>query len=226
MACLYQRLIFRPNLGMNVHMGDLDKNIYRKEEPSPYEKIIVNPIEKDRKEREPYTSLKGATRSQIYATLFSFFKKIFSTLSSKEKGQPLILNLQQLIENINAFKQQLVILSLEDQSHNPDYTQHLSDLWHSILEDCNSLSLSPDTSEILTKVKFFISQVQNFPLGADHTLGYYFTEYAGKDWIPFPFMELLQQLHEEYNASPVISVLNNWLSLLNEILALSGFKLK
>ncbi len=205
-------------------MGDLDKNIYRKEEPSPYEKIIVNPIEKDRKEREPFTSLKNATRSQIYATLLSFFKKILSTFSSKEKGQTLVFDLRRLIENIIAFRQQLVVLSLEDQSHNPDFTQQLSDLWHCILDDCNSLSLLPDTSEILANVKFFISQVQNFPPGADHTLGYYFTEYAGKDWIPFPFMELLQQLHEGYNASPVISVLNNWITLLNEILELSGFK--
>jgi hypothetical protein len=206
-------------------MSDLDKNIYRKEEPSPYEKIIVNPIEKDRQERESYTSLKSATRSQVFATLLSFFKKILSAFSSKERGRPLVFDLQRLVQNIIAFKQQLIILSLEDQSHNPDFTQQLSDIWHRILDDCNALSLSsPGTTEVLVKAKFFISQVQNFPPGADHTLGYYFTEYAGKDWIPFPFMELLQQLHEEYNASPVISVLNNWISLLNEILELSGLK--
>lgn len=205
-------------------MGDLDKNIYRKEEPTPYEKIIVNPIEKDRKEKEPFTSLKSATRSQIYATLLSFFKKILSTFSSKEKGQAAVFDLQRLIENIIAFRKQLVVLSLEDQSHNPDFTQQFSDLWHRLLDDCNALSSSQGTSEIVAKMKFFISQVQNFPPGADHTLGYYFTEYAGKDWIPFPFMELLQHLHEEYNASPVISVLNNWITLLNEILELSGIK--
>jgi hypothetical protein len=202
-------------------MSDLDKNIYRKEEPSPYEKIVVNPIEKDRKEKEPFTNLKNSTHSQIYATLLSFFKKILSTFSSKEKEQAFVFDLEQLLHNIMAFRQHLVILSQEDQSHNPDFTQQLSDLWHSILDDCNSLSLSPDLSEIILKVKFFISQVQNFPPGADHTLGYYFTEYAGKDWIPFPFMELLQQLHEEYRASPVISVLNNWLLLLDEIFKLS-----
>jgi len=205
-------------------MGDLDKNIYRKEEPSPYEKIIVNPIEKDRKDREPFTNFKGATRSQIYATLVSYFKKILSTFSSKGRARPLVLDLQHLIDDIIAFRQLLIILSLEDQSHNPDFTQQLSELWHNLLDDCNTLSLSTEASEILSKVKFFISQVQNFPPGADHTLGYYFTEYAGKDWIPFPFMELLQQLHEEFTASPVISVLSNWLSLLNEILEFSGFK--
>jgi len=205
-------------------MGDLDKNIYRKEEPSPYEKIIVNPVEKDRKEREPFASFKDATRSQIYATLVSYFKKILSAFSSKGEGQPLVFDLQHLTGDIVAFRQQLITLSLEDQSHNPEFTQKLSELWHNLLDDFNSLSLPTDTSEVLVKIKFFITQIQNFPPGADHTLGYYFTEYAGKDWIPFPFMELLQQLHEEFNASPVISVLNNWLFLLNEILALIGIK--
>jgi hypothetical protein len=202
-------------------MGDLDKNIYRKDEPSPYEKIIINPIEKDKKEKESYTGLKGATRSQIYATLVSYFKQFLSAFS-KGKGQPILFNLQQLFDNIVAFRRLLVTLSAEDQSHNPNFTQKLSELWHNLLDDCNSLSLSTEaSSEIVTKVKFFISQVQNFPPGADHTLGYYFSEYAGKDWIPFPFMEMLQQLHEEFTASPVISVLSNWISLLNEILGIS-----
>jgi hypothetical protein len=200
-------------------MGDLDKNIYRKEEQSPYEKIVVSPIEKDRREKETYSSLKNATRSQIYATLVSCFKKLFSAFALKRNGQPLVLDLQHLMDDIIAFRQSLIVLSREDQSHNPDFTQHLSELWHKLLDDCNALSLSTERStEILSQIKFFISQVQHFPPSADHTLGYYFTEYAGKDWIPFPFMDLLQQLHEEYNASPVISVLNQWVTLLNQIL--------
>jgi hypothetical protein len=206
-------------------MGDLDKNIHRKEEPSPYEKIVVSPIEKDKKEKESYTGLRNATRFQIYAALVSYFKKFLSAFSPRGKGQPLIFNVQNLFDNIMAFRQQLITLSAEDQSHNPDFTQQLSGLWHNLLDDCNSLTLSAEASpEVINKLKFFIAQVQNFPSGADHTLGYYFTEYAGKDWIPFPFMELLQQLHEEFNASPVISVLNNWISLLNEILGAPEIK--
>jgi hypothetical protein len=202
-------------------MSDLDKNVYRKEDPSPYEKIVVNPIEKDRKEKEPFSSFQGASRSQIFATLASLFKKFLTSFTSQGKGRPLF-DLQHLSRTIKAFREQLVILSLEDQSHNPDFTQALSELWHNLLDDCNSLSLANDSSEVVTKLKFFIAQVQHFPPSADHSLGYYFTEYAGKDWIPFPFMELLQNLHEEYNASPVISVLNQWILLLNEILDLIG----
>ncbi len=143
-------------------MSDLDKNIYRKEEPSPYEKIIVNPIEQDKKEREGYSSLKNATRSQVFAALVSFFNKFLTIFSSKGKGES-VFDLKHLIDNLKSFRQQLIILSLEDQSHNPDFTLHLSELWHTLLDDCNSLSLAADTSEILTKLKFFISQLQQFP---------------------------------------------------------------
>jgi len=206
-------------------MGDLDKNIHRKDESSPYEKIIVNPVEKDKKEKgESYTSLKNATRTQIFATLVSCFKKFLFTVSSKEKLS--FYNHQHLLENILAFRALLVILSGSDQSHHPDFTEQLTKVWHSLIEDCNALTLAKKgPAEILTKLNFFIAQIQSFPPGADHTLGYYFNHYAGANWIPFPFMELLQSLHREYTASPVISVLQNWITLLDDILTAAGIRL-
>lgn len=202
-------------------MGDLDKNVYRKEDSSPYDKIIISPIEKDKKEREPFGDLKNATRTQTFAALVAYFKKFLSAF--KSKGRPLAFDLQRLIEHVAAFRQLLITLSREDQSHNPDFTQRLTELWHNLLEDCNSLSPTIEaSSEIYAKIKFFITQVQNFPPDSDHPLGYYFLESAGKDWIPFPFMEILQNLHEEHTSSPIISVLHQWTTLLNEILLLSG----
>lgn len=205
-------------------MGDLDKNITRKEEPSPYEKIIVNPIEKDKQEKQAaYTGLKNSTRTQILATLMSYFKKILTIAGSGERVEP--FSQQKLISHALAFRQLLLLLSEEDQSHNPDFCEQLSLAWHDLVEDCTTGEiLTSIPSETTQKIKFFISQIQNFPIGADHTLGYYFTQYAGKEWIPFPFMELLQDLHREYQASPVISVLQNWMSLLSDIQSSGGVK--
>ncbi len=199
-------------------MGDLDKNIYRKE--NPYEKIIVNPIEEERKGKgEGFKSLTNSTKTQSLATLVSFFKKILSTLSSRARGEGHSTTLQGLLYDMQAFKKLLEILAVEDTSHHPEFTQHLSEVWHNLLEECNTMGAgSAESAHTVNRAIFFISQVQNFPLGADHTLGYYFSNYAGKDWIPFPFMELLQGLHFEYQASPTISVLHNWITLLEEIL--------
>lgn len=209
-------------------MEDLDKYVNRREESSPYEKIIVNPIEKDRKAKEEgYKGLKNSTRSQIFAALASYFKKMLSSLSFKGKDQLFLFDQQKLLRNVLAFRKMLIILSTEDESHNPEFTQNLSELWHNLLDDCNSLAYSDrSSSAVLTKLNFFLTQVQNYPPGADHTLGYYFTEYAGKEWIPFPFMELLQALHEDFKANPSESVLFNWISLLNDILVSSGIKIE
>ncbi len=200
-------------------MGDLDKNIYRKE--NPYEKIIIHPIEKDRKEKETgYRGLGNATRSQALAALASFFKKMLSSLSPRAQGAGYSLDLGSLLNDVAAFKKLLEILASEDTSHQPEFAQHLSELWHAILEGYNQIDASRTHAlETVNQLTFFVAQVQNFPLGADHTLGYYFSQYAGKDWIPFPFMQLLQGLHLEYQASPFISVLQNWISLLEEILS-------
>jgi hypothetical protein len=207
-------------------MSDLDKNIRRKDGSDPFDKIIVNPIEKERREKDKgYQSLHHSSRPQVFAALISYFKKILSTLGSKGKFPTHLFDQKRLVENVIAFRKLLLTLAKEDVSHNPDFTEQLGQLWHNLMDDCNSLepsqSFLPETNN---KLKFFISQIQNFPPGADHTLGYYFTEYAGNDWIPFPFMELLRDLHDEYHASPPISVLQNWISLLNDILSSAGIK--
>ena len=107
-------------------MGDSDKSIHRREEPSPYEKIVVNPIEQDRKQRENYSSLKNSTHSQIFATLASYFKKMLSSISPKGRGRSVLVDEQSLFDNILAFRQTLLTLSKQDESHNPDFTQKLT----------------------------------------------------------------------------------------------------
>jgi hypothetical protein len=209
-------------------MGDLDKNIHRKNESSPYEKIIVNPIEKDRREKEKgFESFKNASKASVFAALLSHLKKIIAIFGANGKHPGLFKDQQHLLVTIAAFRELLLILTKEDLSHYPDFTEKLTELWHNLLDDCNSLAPSEAVpSEIVEKLKFFISQVEHFPPGADHTLGFYFNAYAGKDWIPFPFMQLLQGLHEEYQASPPISVLQNWILLLNGILTSAGIELE
>lgn len=206
-------------------MGDLDKNIHRREDAAPYGEIVVNPIEKERKEKEGYADLQYPTQSQSVAILFSWFRKILNTLSNTGAHLAFSGDLSHLLDTVTALRQHLLVLAAEDQSHNPVFMEELPELWHNLLDHCNSLSsLQGPAPEILNKVRFLISQIENFPHGADHTLGQYFTQYAGKDWIPFPFMELLQGLHEEYIAAPNISVLHNWLLLLEEILFSAGVK--
>lgn len=199
-------------------MSDYDKKVTPKE-PDPYENISINPIEKNKQRKEEFSkNLQEPTKSQILATLISYFKKILTFFTFKNKNEFFLFDQHQLFEHLSTFRTQLQILTTQDESHNPEFTQQLTELWHNLVDDCNSISpqeVSPNTIE---DIKFFISQISHYPYQADHSLGYYFDASAGKEWIPFPFMDMLKELHDEYQETPINSHLFKWISLIDDIL--------
>ncbi len=201
-------------------MGDFNKSIHSRDESAPYEKIIVNPVEKDKKTKEEFKDLPQTSTPQVFATLVSFFKKIVTLFSTKENGELVLVDFQQINQLLIGLRSKLRTLSLQDESHNPEFTEQLSELWHKLQDDCNSASASSSLSPtIINKIKFFMSQISNYPPHADHTLGFYFNAFAGEEWIPFPFMDILQDLHDECQQFPFNNYLNNWIALINDILA-------
>ncbi len=207
-------------------MNDFQKSVHRRD-PAPYEEIRISEIEKDKKEKAPpYTGLPASeSKPLIFGSLIACFKKIFNSFFPKGKSSLLFFDLQQTLEDVAALKKQLQVLSETDQSHNPEYTQQLAELWHNLLDDCNSiLTARENQPDNLLNLKIFIDEINHYPSGQDHSLGYYFTKYAGKDWIPFPFMEMLQNLHEECALKPQKATLIKWINSLSDILADTGGK--
>ena len=203
-------------------MSDLNKNIYRKEN-DPYGKIVISPLEKDKRQKEEsYFGYKKITPTQTFSILANYFQKLIG-LTDPRSNSASITAFQKTVSNIKAFRKLLATLAGEDCSHSPIFNQQLSQLWHNLLDDCNCLPSKEGSSlTILHKVKFFISQIQNFPIGSEHTLGYYFLHDVGKEWIPFPCMKLLQDLHEEFSEGPSHSTLHNWILLLDEIVLIAA----
>ena len=208
-------------------MDNFDKPVYRRDEPPAYDKIMVNPVEKDKKPKEDlYKSAQDSTKSQVFSVLVACFRKLILALSPKE-GQRYIIVEEQLLEDVIRFRQLLLVLAAKDESHNPEFTEQLTGAWHLLSEDCASLIATSETpSPLIEKIKFFIAQIENYPLGADHTLGFYFAQYAGKDWIPFPFMQLLQELHEEHQLNSLLSTLSSWIYLITEIMREAGHSIE
>ncbi len=125
------------------------------------------------------------------------------------------LNRQKAIDDIRAFKKVLEELAHFDKSHDPEFTNQLSLLWQNLYENCKGLDQTHFQSDILASQIFeFADVITHFPPGEDHTLGYYLSEHAGQDWIPFPFMNLLRSLHEEFQSDPSTSKLTQWLDSL------------
>jgi hypothetical protein len=120
---------------------------------------------------------------------------------------------------LSELKKCLVILSKQDESRNPEYTQQLSNAWHQLLDSVTLVEfLERKKNEPLTQIKTLIETFQSYPPKQPRSLGFYMTKYAGKDWLPFPCMEMLQQLHENFIAHPKDNQLAHWIASIDFIL--------
>lgn len=180
----------------------------------PYKKIMVNRVEQNKKSNHSFSQFPAdLTYPNPSSILVSFLKKFTMHFSFKNKISTTALK-QDLLE----LKQLFILLSIEDLSHQLEFIQKLSLLWHKIIEDCNPISLSLSKgSDFLKKAADFIQIINHFPVNEDHSLGYYLQEHVGEKWVPFPFMELLQGLHEEYQIQSK-SHLADWIKILSLII--------
>lgn len=179
----------------------------------PYKKIIVNRVEQNKKSNSFSPFPADLAYPNPSSILVSFLKKFTMHFSFKNKISTIALK-QDLLE----LKKLFTLLSTEDLSHQLEFIQKLSLLWHKIREDCNPISLSLSKgSDFLKKIANFIQIINHFPLNEDHSLGYYLQEHVGEKWVPFPFMELLQGLHEEHQIQSK-SHLSDWIKILSLII--------
>ena len=153
-----------------------------------------------------------------FATAVLLLKKFIAEFTESTKSRAASINKQKTLEDLKAFKAVLDELGSIDKSHDPEYTQRLSILWQNLYENCIGLDEKAIQSDpLVSQIYRFVNEVKNYPPGEDHTLGYYLSEHAGQDWIPFPFMKLLAELHEAHNISSD-SQLTLWIDELSSII--------
>jgi len=117
-----------------------------------------------------------------YKGAFALLQSIRSTESLKTP--------QRVIDALKEFIDVLKKLEATDLSADWRYCQKLSKAWNEVLTSLDGAKF-PTTS-----LEELVSSVNHFPEKGDHSLGYYLSLEAGEEWIPFPFMEILRNLHE------------------------------
>lgn len=203
-------------------MNDFQKPIHRNDQRPIEQPQAVPPIEKDKKgggeEQYPSGDWEGEeARTFLITTLFSTIKKLLYKIgdsSSNALPHPV-----QLKQDLQKLRDLFTVLTYDDQSHNSDYLFNLSELWHGLLTDFSSVDVSEKKSmPIVKKINDITSAILHYPPKEDHSLGYYLTEHAGREWIPFPLMNLLQDLYKQHQKKPEDSSLSVWIARLNDII--------
>lgn len=122
-------------------------------------------------------------------------------------------------DTLKKLKAALLLLQKEDRSQDLAFLNDLSEHWNRALQE--SLAYPPHTNVIF---KIFVDKILHYPAYQTHTFGYYLTEHAGQKWIPFPYMELMQKIHQEHQKNPTASALLEWVRLLDDTLRSFGGK--
>jgi hypothetical protein len=183
--------------------------------------LTVQRTEKLKADKENLEELaKKNPRALLMACLCAYVRKTALFLASRPVAGQKSALANELELELSAFKKALVQLTLEDSSRDPNYAQHLSQAWHQLFDSVNLVEfLERKKSDVLTQLKTLIATFERYPANQAHSLGYYMTEFAGKEWLPFPFMEQLHQLYEDHLTHKKESQLSHWISAIDLILS-------
>ncbi len=187
----------------------------------PKDWLAVQQVEQIKANKEGLEEIvKKNPRGLLMACLSAYVRKMALLLASRPIAGRKSAIADELELELSAFKNVLVDLTKKDVSRDPDYAQHLSQVWHQLLESANLVEcLERKKTDVLFQLKTLIETFNHYPVKQEHSLGYYMTEFAGKEWLPFPFMEQLHLLYEDYVSHKKESQLFHWISSIDLILS-------
>jgi len=185
------------------------------------EGVYSSRIERDKKEKGKYSKGPPDKEKQLLlATFFSYLKKMFDNFSPSKKLAGKVVDQHVIIEHLEKFKKILEKLSQKDLSNSADYAIELSDIWANLIEDFDTIEiLERKNLQDVATFREMMDLIKNYPPDSEHHFGYYLLQHAGKDWLPFPFMEMLETLHKEHITTPETSSLTEWLKLIDKVIA-------
>lgn len=195
-----------------------DRPLERVERPRD-EGVYSSRIGKEKKEKEKFSELpEDEEKKVLFATFFAYLKKMFDTFSPSKKLAGAVVDLHTTIEHLQTFKKALEKLGQQDLSSSSTFATELSDLWAQLLEDFDNIEIMQRKDrEKTTPFRSMMDAVKNYPPDSEHRFGYYLLQHAGKDWLPFPFIEILEKLHTDHLENAKESTLANWLALIDQV---------
>lgn len=122
---------------------------------------------------------------------------------------------------LKQFRDNLFQLSQEDLSFDPTFMHDLAESWHALIEASHLIELldrnqRPETDEL----KKLLKTIAEHPPKTEQSFGLYMTDFIGEKWLPFPFIELLHELHASFQTNPQNNPLISWIQDLDHLITL------
>jgi hypothetical protein len=188
----------------------------------PFEKVKVEDVIKKKEEQErgsqplpPQEPIK-----KFAAGFLSLLQRFINSFTSPEKK--VTITMEEVFKDLIIFKSLLEKLSTQDLSKESSFLNELSFFWIKLTHDISYCIREKDAT--ISSIESFIDKINFYPPGKEFSLGYYLSNLAGFKWTPFPFLEILQTLHQECKEAPKTSNLSTWLQSLYTILEESPYK--
>lgn len=194
-------------------------------EPPEFDPVRVNPIEKDKKIKEEFPQkefISSEKREAIF--LYALFKTLIKCLGKifpkENRAKTIPIGDQVLLaKHLGQLKDMFVLMREQDMSQNSHYAQRLTECWNNLLLEYEAVrNVSSPNQELRKSLRTMMAEIDAYPPLEDHSLGYYLTHFAGEKWLPFPFISILQLLHEKHLEDPQESDLNHLIDRIEDCL--------
>lgn len=189
--------------------------------PGDPEYLRVEAVGKDKHPEEPPTPINLPLKAEILLSsniVNGLINQINFFLEHQESHET-PTDIQTILKR---FKNLLELLRVENKSEDYHFAQNLSDLWHAIKMHTANLLPLKKRPPYVESLDLLVQKINLFPKQSDHSLGYYLSQYAGEKWLLFPFIDILNSLHEEAILKKSNDTLYDW-SLAIEAILSTGF---
>lgn len=150
----------------------------------------------------------------LFAGLLLHVNKIFNKVSMVAYPLPLLESPSGLIPYLASLKKSLDDLYKWDHSQNIDFVQRLTDSWNDLIHVLSNIKWAErKDAVVISAMSALMAAIGSYPLGEEHSLGFYLSRFAGEKWLPFPFIELLSSLHTNKK------LLQEWICMIDALVS-------
>jgi hypothetical protein len=186
---------------------------------TPEERYHLLRKQQEQQQEQTHDSSPTAEPSAFFASIASYLRETFKKVASGEEKHLVVTQKEGIKQHLTAMRKMFVMLAEVDHSYNPEFIVQMSVVWNKIIDDFSFLKAVDISRTVDTqKLQEFLDSINNYPPNEDFTMGGYLTRYAGKEWHPFPLMNILYGLHQNYQENQETSSLIQWIGLLNEVI--------